>query len=394
MPRTVSRVAIASCLLFATLTLTRCGKAADSAVTSKAKVCTPGTGYTCVRGTCNGFQQCKPDGSGYTPCECGTTSRVRDAGDSSDADGGGHDDGRERCDNGVDDDGDGKIDCADADCAAMRCSPAAPSGWQGPVVFRESEDEATCAGAFQHVAWRGGSDPQADPASCSQCTCDGGSSCASAIDFASSSEEQCGGKSCSTSINQACAEISPACIADLTTAYVKTKLASGAGCQASLQHADKSEPSWRTHALACSAGALSAGGCGKDELCAPAADGGEGFEARYCIYRDGEHACPNATFSDRRIYQRAFQDTRACSACNCDGDECQYRWRVFNADDTSCATPLLELSISDQFEQVNPKDGKLRVGAMISGGGACKASGGESSGDVSAEDPVTLCCNE
>jgi hypothetical protein len=347
-----------------------------------------------VRGTCNGFQQCKPDGSGFTPCECSTTTGVIDAGDASDGDSGAHDAGHERCDNGIDDDGDGKIDCADDDCAAMRCSPAAPSGWQGPVVFRESDDEATCAGAFERVAWRGGNDPQADAVSCSKCTCDGNSSCASAIDFVSSSEAQCGGKSCSTSINQACAEISPACLADLTTAYMKTALASAAGCQPSEQHADKPAPSWRTHALACSPGALSTGGCAKDELCAPAADGGDGFEGRYCVYRDGERDCPSATFTDRRVYHRAFKDTRACSTCSCGGDECQYRWRVFNADDTSCATPLLELSSEDQCVQVNPKDGKLRVGAMISGGGACTASGGESSGDVSADDAVTLCCSK
>jgi hypothetical protein len=372
--------------LFITLTLVQCGDSADGAAPTTPMICTPGTGYTCVRGSCNGFQQCKPDGSGYTPCVCNTTTDVPDA------DSGSSDDGSERCDNGVDDDGDGKIDCADDDCAAMRCSPAAPSGWQGPVVFKESDGDASCTGAFDREAWRGGNDPQAEPASCSACTCDGGSSCASAIDFVSSGEEQCGGTSCSTSINQACAEISPACLADLTTAYVKTKVASGAGCQPSEQHADKPAPQWRTHALACSPAKASSGGCAKDEVCAPAADGGGGFEDRYCVYRPGEHDCPES-FSDRRVYHRAFADTRECSACSCGGDECQYRWRVYNADDASCSTPLLELSNAGQCVQVNPKDGKLRVGAMISGGGACKASGGESSGDVSADDPVTLCCS-
>jgi hypothetical protein len=392
MPRALSRVAIAWLATWTTLTLSHCGKDAANGASSKPQVCTPGTGYTCVRGSCNGFQQCKVDGSGFTPCVCGTGTGAPKAGSGADADSGMSDDGSERCDNGVDDDGDGKIDCADDDCAAMRCSPAIPSDWQGPVVFRESNDDASCSGAFTHEAFRGGSDPQADAASCSECTCGGGGSCASAIDFVSSGEEQCGGSSCSTSINQACAEISPACLESLTTAYVKTKVASGAGCQPSEQHADKPAPHWSTHALACSPNGMSSGGCAKDELCVPAADGGNGFEDRYCIYRDGEHDCPKA-FGDRRLYHRSFHDTRACSACSCGGDECQYRWRVYNADDSSCATPLLELSSEDQCVQVNPKDGKLRVGAMISGGGACKASGGESSGDVSADDPVTLCCS-
>src|SRR5688572_7668808 len=40
----------------------------------------------------------------------------------------------EACDNGVDDDLDGAIDCADTECsvAGFACVPAAPAGYQGP----------------------------------------------------------------------------------------------------------------------------------------------------------------------------------------------------------------------------------------------------------------------
>jgi hypothetical protein len=65
MPRAVSRVAIASSFVLAALTLSHCGDAADRAASTAPMICTPGTGYTCVRGSCNGFQQCKADGSGW-----------------------------------------------------------------------------------------------------------------------------------------------------------------------------------------------------------------------------------------------------------------------------------------------------------------------------------------
>ena len=50
---------------------------AVSAVASKPDkprvVCAPGSTQTCVgAGACTGGQACKPDGSGYTPCDCGS----------------------------------------------------------------------------------------------------------------------------------------------------------------------------------------------------------------------------------------------------------------------------------------------------------------------------------
>jgi hypothetical protein len=65
---------------------------------------------------------------------------------------------------------------------------------------------------------------------------------------------------------------------------------------------------------------------------------------------------------------------------------------VFGADDTACAAPLLELSSPEQCVQVNPAADKLRVGAAISGDGKCTPSGGMSQGSVTAQKPITVCC--
>ncbi|MEJ7732155.1 MAG: hypothetical protein WKG00_23470 [Polyangiaceae bacterium] len=37
----------------------------------------------------------------------------------------------EECGNGVDDDGDDQIDCADGECTDFTCAPGVPDGWRG-----------------------------------------------------------------------------------------------------------------------------------------------------------------------------------------------------------------------------------------------------------------------
>jgi hypothetical protein len=53
------------------------------------RVCEPGTGYSCVRGTCNGHQECLADGSALTKCVCddaaGAAGSDGDAGQEGDA---------------------------------------------------------------------------------------------------------------------------------------------------------------------------------------------------------------------------------------------------------------------------------------------------------------------
>jgi len=49
------------------------GAAAASKPDKPRPICAPGSTQTCVgAGACSGGQACKPDGSGYTPCDCGS----------------------------------------------------------------------------------------------------------------------------------------------------------------------------------------------------------------------------------------------------------------------------------------------------------------------------------
>jgi hypothetical protein len=371
-----------------------------------ARVCTPGTVFDCVRGSCTGRQSCLADGSGFTRCLCDSDY----ADPAADGDGGPGDAGtpgrdasadgaaaagKERCDNDLDDDGDGEIDCADADCSDVSCVLEAPRDWQGPVALREgSELGAECSGRFGQQAFRAGRQPSADAISCSTCSCNGAGDCAAFVDFGTGSGQDCGGMTCTTSVNQSCAEIMPPCLAGLTSAYLKTKLPSDPiGCTASQQNPTKPDVHWESQVRACRDDGAKRAGCDSGKLCLPKSAGSD-FAEGYCVWREGEDDCPAQTFTHKQTYHREFDDTRECSACSCSGASCSYRWKIFNSGDTSCTAPILEIVDANQCVQVNPASDKLRVGVSIEAAGQCTASGGDGRGEVSATRPITVCCSQ
>ncbi len=74
----------------------------------------------------------------------------------------------EACDNGVDDDGDGLVDCADSDgCPGFVCHPWPATGWEGPLIVRDADDDTPCPGAYPRDRGVGALlDDDQDPCSC------------------------------------------------------------------------------------------------------------------------------------------------------------------------------------------------------------------------------------
>jgi hypothetical protein len=301
----------------------------------------------------------------------------------------------ETCDNDRDDDGDGKVDCADDACGSRSCEREAAAGFRGPIELRRSETGTPdCDGAFDSKSFEAGETPTADAVSCGSCSCTPDhATCAAFVDFSTGTDAGCGGTTCTTSVNQSCTEIMPPCIASQTSAFLGTKLPSASGgCTPSVQAPVKPDVSWAKRVVGCSAGAQVRGGCALSEQCLPKRIAGAGFDVALCIWREGDHDCPSDKYTNKRVYYRDADDTRSCSACACSGANCSYRWSVFTDADTSCATPIVELTSPDQCLQVNPAMDKLRVGASITGDGACTPSGGASQGAVSGADALTVCC--
>ena len=120
----------------------------------------------------------------------------------------------------------------------------------------------------------------------------------------------------------------------LSTGYLQTQVPVGpANCTASAGAPDLPATSWTGAAIGCAPeAALERDGCANDEVCAPEPDG----EGTLCVYREGEHACPDGDYDDRRVYFTELDDTRNCSACSC-GSDCSYSWRLYAASDTTCS---------------------------------------------------------
>jgi hypothetical protein len=397
-------------MLLSAVTVIGCGSK-ESTETPAVQVCVPSTVYSCVRGSCNGHQSCLQDGTAFTRCVCDDSEPKAGGGSDFAADAAALDAEipkdaasdaraadaqppatREFCDNGKDDDADGDVDCADADCRAMACVAEAPKGWHGPIALRLDAADSSCGGPFAQKVFEAGAQPDTSAAACSTCTCTGSdTSCAAFVDFGTGNMAECAGTTCTTSLNQSCAEIMPPCLAGLSTAYLQTKLPTAAGaCTASEQKSTTPAATWKTKALACAPDSTQRGGCKSGQVCLPESPGAE-FEANYCVWQDGAIDCPSS-FAEKHTYYQELNDTRSCTACACSGPNCSYKWQVFNSSDTSCSAPLLELTSANQCVQVNPAADKLRVGASISGDGKCTASGGVSQGSVTAAKPVTVCC--
>jgi hypothetical protein len=356
--RWTSLLALSACALAAQ----GCGDDTTPAPDEKTKVCEPGTVFSCYKAGCKAHQSCNIDGTEMSRCTCDTVSQ---AGSGADDDAG--------------------VPTSRPDAGEL------PGTFQGPIELRIDDDAApSCEGSFSKKVFEAGADPEADPASCSDCTCESSAaSCAAFIDFKTGTAAGCGGTTCTTSVNQSCTEISPPCLSGVTSAYLGTKLpeSSSGSCKPSEQKPSKPEVTWAKRVTGCSAS------CKSGETCTPRRRAGDGIEVAVCIWREGAHDCPDHAYTDKRIYYRNVKDSRTCTACACDGASCSYTWSVFNADDTACTTPIIKLTSPDQCVQVNPANNKLRVGVTLQGAQTCAPSGGMSQGDVTGSEPVTVCCS-
>ncbi len=153
-------------------------------------------------------------------------------------------------------------------------------------------------------------------------------------------------------------------------------------------------PSFETSVAGCSVAELD-GMCEGDATCweSPAPP----FEAGVCVWRLGDEGCPTG-FPTRTLWYRGeLQDTRACSECRCDEpmgscpDSAVDIYEGYYCNDpvtTVLAGDCGEICYGDMCNT-------YAVSALFFPGAAeasCAPDGGELTGELTAEDPVTFCC--
>jgi hypothetical protein len=117
------------------------------------------------------------------------------------------------------------------------------------------------------------------------------------------------------------------------------------------------------------------------------------FEA-WCIYRQGEHACPAGSYSEQSVYYEAFDDQRACSACSCAAPTgtCQgYVQFTTGAPNPNGCGGLTNRGRVD-FNACGTINAPAIANPTATPQGSCNPMGGSLEGDVVTEGAVTLCC--
>jgi hypothetical protein len=266
----------------------------------------------------------------------------------------------ESCTDGVDDDQDGLVDCADtADCGGFACTaaPAIDASWHGPVLLRELDDDRACPPSF----------PTAGPelrAVSTPCTCGCGTptgeSCNATVTVFSAGA--CAGTAASATVEAlACGTLSGAA----TTAKA-TSEAHGGSCTASVSGGP--DPGTDPPRKTCEGAA--GGGCGEDELCVrpPGPDDGA-----LCWYQEGDVVCPAGLPQRTILYDAASPPSCTGASCTCAPSSqgtCTGTVTLFDTDCSSGNTALVPLTGACTAGLATVGSVKI-AGASVATAGAC-----------------------
>jgi hypothetical protein len=339
--------------------------------------------------------------------------------------------GPEDCLNGVDDDGDGKIDCDDPDCqSGHTCVPIAPATWAGPLVFYKGSGaapECLATGEYKTVAHNGNSGLNLGTASCPSCACDSPNGTVCSVDLVFFTSATCGSGSCwgygpqvgcgdpgsptpaITKTAGACSFLPTLLSNDGSgargAAFTNVQVTGGACNSSSSGTKNIPAPSWDETVRVCGGAPNTGKGCGAS-VCLPRPQ--SPFQSKICIAKDGDNPCPSGPFSDKLVFHKSFTDNRDCSTCGCglvSGGTCNATIELFT--DDFCASNKDTLNVQNQCvgitidpdpepnpppPSVGPADTRSAIVTGTPSGGSCTISGGQITGAATPAQPVTLCC--
>ena len=318
----------------------------------------------------------------------------------------------EDCLNGTDDDSDGDVDCADADCAAGFICAATPAGWTGPVVLWSGAAGTAplCSGDYPNGQLSAFFDLVVPPYQCPACTCEpaSGASCDN-FRFRFRNAADCTGTGWIINPFPPDTCLDPGAFTSdmLQSAFLAHPTGTGAGtssdyatgsCQlASVPNPSFPTPTWNVEAVACGDDTPPAsGGCGANK-CMPKPTAP--FGATLCVFRSGTFSCP-ASYpnpqpdSTNTQYFESYSDGRGCSTCSCGSLACG--GNAYTYTDLACTTDATPIPLDgscavippDPTRSGNSDTRSLRYSAAPTCGNASRAV----TGGVTTSAPVTVCC--
>jgi hypothetical protein len=304
--------------------------------------------------------------------------------------------GVEDCTNGVDDNGDGLVDCEDPQCGAFACVPAAPAGWSLPGAFYydipQTVPACPMADPTRVVSGNAGLTFQND--SCQMCTCGQrtGQSCTNITVASYTTASNCTGQASNhvTTPNHCVSGFFNNPSVEARTNYVAGSCLPDGG-----SITDAPAATWTKVGKLCAPEAT--GKCASpDSVCAPKV-GGE-FGPSACISHDGDVGCPPGYPEKTTLYGDLI-DTRGCSGCSCNppANDCTAAISYYQGGNGDCgySSPpgTITFATTGVCEQISNIE-SVYVGALSwpSQNTQCSASGGAPTGTVTPTSPTTVCC--
>jgi hypothetical protein len=276
-----------------------------------------------------------------------------------------------------------------------RCVADVPEGWEGPgmaIWAGSEEDPPECDDLYPDDGAAGFQDLVAPQASCG---CDCADAVGAACDTSTTlrywgTADECnvGSPTQFTLFGVICNNLPSAFPGN---AYWQVGLieASGGECEP-IAEVMVEDPNWETQVKSCAGAELLDGLCEVGEVCAPEP---EVVGAELCIWRTGEHACPEGYGNPATVYE-AVVDARGCQPCSC-GDPVgvcdEARVTVF--ENFNCGVPLANIFAAD--EECKAGTGVTARAAILDTGDPstfCAPSDPAPVGEATGGDPTTVCC--
>lgn len=302
----------------------------------------------------------------------------------------------ENCLDGLDNDKDGTIDCADADCTTgFTCTDEAPTGWTAVALDQglgAPPLPVPCdSGAVAESLFMG----PAGPAECSACSCGtlAGNTCnAPGLSCFVGSNNCSNGQQDWTNnfANGNCAKPDIGFAINLSCRLAGTTSVGQTGSCPPSASDFPNKDTWAGWAQACAI-KTSAGGCVAGTVCAPKPTGTQSL----CVRQDGLKMCPLG-WTTVEAYADGTDD-RSCGACSCtanptctngtyqvfDSNNCDVNGgNPVTVDNNTCRNVSGQVDFGTWSVRKNPP----------TAGGACTAEGGEAQGSMQPKGPVTFCC--
>ena len=304
----------------------------------------------------------------------------------------------ENCSNGVDDDCNGLVDCADPACmtAGYACTAAAiPAGWT--LVAYSGTTRPVCPasyGAEQAII----SAPGGAADTCG-CVCSGSAAVCGGTASYSGYPNACSTGAASVNVavnNGACGAVSTSVTSGdyYQLYYASTAQAQQGTCTGAGKATATPTPSFSAGAT-CAAPSQLGAGCSAG-VCAPPT--GSAFDA--CVSQAGDVACPTFGFTQKVLVSTGspgYVDQRGCGACPCATSlSCGTVSNVVLYTNGTCGGAAININTGCQLAGSSVGIGSYTVGYAVSGDSSCQPTGASApTGAVVLDTHVeTICCSQ